>query len=388
MMPFWLNGIAKLQEAPFLKALGVRDARSEAWRAALKLEGTVEAETVWFHAASVGELEMLRALIDDFTARGIKVGVTCFSDSALKALSALKDKTVYAALSPKETEWGQLFDHFKVNKLIVSKYDLWPGLALAAAKRNVPVIVINARMGGGLKILRSLFQFSGEKLPRFHFFSARKKDATTLQDFSKDAPIELSVDPRFERVARRVEVQDKREQVQEWIRKLASHSKPYGIVGSAWIEDLALLAPALHGTEDTLLVVPHDLIPSKVDEMRAFLNDELPGRFVIVDQMGLLVELYALADWVFVGGGYGKGVHSTLEPSVYSVPIACGPIKVEDFPETDELIENSVLTVCNDEADIRKWHQSLKTNIKRTYPSVAEKRERYRTLLEECLRIR
>ena len=388
MISFWIRFISKLQGSGVLLTLfGVREPRKLAYQKPLSFSTPVTGETVWFHAASVGELEMLRALIDDFAARGHQVGVTCFSDSALKALDSVREKTVYAALSPKETDWEKLFRHFNVKKLIVSKYDVWPGMAMAAAKRGIPVVVINARLGGGLKFLRLLFQISSQRLPRFFFFSARQRDAALLRGYSQSAPISLSVDPRFERVARRIEAQDKKTQVQAWGEKLKALPKSYGIVGSAWIEDLERLVPAIRDSRDSIMVVPHDLTPDHVAKMRAYLDRQIPGRFVLVDQMGLLVELYALANWVFVGGGYGKGIHSTLEPSAYAVPIACGPKKVSDFPETEELIESSVLTVCQDEDSIRIWHQSLSSTV-RSFPSLNQKRDRYRSLLEECIRIR
>ena len=372
-----------------LRFFGVRTARVEAYQK--RFDFTTPASTsstTWFHAASVGELEMLRALIDDFHEQRIAFGVTCFSDSALKALLDLKQKAVFAELSPAEMEWEPMFRHFNVNKLVISKYDLWPGMALAAAKLDIPVIVVNARVGKSLRFLKRLFLISNQILPRLFFFVLRKEDQDGLNSVFKNSRIDLSVDPRFERVARRIDsAQNRQNLIQPWITELSHLQKPFGVIGSAWLQDLKQLIPALKSSSDSILVVPHDLSSENTSALRKYLMKEIPGRFILVDQMGVLVELYALADWIWVGGGFGSGIHSTLEPSFYSRPIACGPARVEDFPETEELIRMGMLTVCQNTKDFEKWHQMLLAK-KMDSNFLQEKKRGYRALLEDCIRIR
>src|SRR5208282_542723 len=57
------------------------------------------------------------------------------------------------------------------------------------------------------------------------------------------------------------------------------------------------------------------------------------GTVILGDELGFLSELYAAVDWAYVGGGFGVGVHSTIEPAIHGIPIACGPKNAEKFPE-------------------------------------------------------
>jgi len=71
------------------------------------------------------------------------------------------------------------------------------------------------------------------------------------------------------------------------------------------------------------------------------------GDVILVDEMGFLAEFYELADWAFVGGGFGKGVHSTLEPACHGIPVFCGPSGAESFTEIQLLQEKEQLRVVH-----------------------------------------
>ena len=58
---------------------------------------------------------------------------------------------------------------------------------------------------------------------------------------------------------------------------------------------------------------------------------------VLVDEMGFLSELYGAADWAYVGGGFGAGVHSTIEPAIQGIPILIGPVRADHFTEIGQL---------------------------------------------------
>ena len=78
-------------------------------------------------------------------------------------------------------------------------------------------------------------------------------------------------------------------------------------------------------------------------------------RAILVDEMGFLAELYAHADWAYVGGGFGSGIHSTLEPAAAGIPICCGPARVDVFAETRGLRKSAQLTVIEDASGFASW---------------------------------
>jgi 3-deoxy-D-manno-octulosonic-acid transferase len=390
MMRPLIGLISWIQSSFFMRIFGVRLERRNAFLESRFFQGQPCKEPItWFHAASLGELEMLKPLIEDFHARGIKIGVSAFSDSALPGLKSVKSIAIFADLSPREDEWKRLFDRFNVQKLILAKYDFWPGLLQAAAKRNAPVIVINAQMRNSLLYMKHLFRGLGEKFPKLILFA---NDIVSLGELrvnvGKGTVLLHGVDPRWERVARRKQLISKLPTLKIWIDQIEKLAKPVGIVGSAWPEDLAKLLPALKSTEDSLVIVPHDLSAENIREIKILVRvNEMIDRTVIVDEMGMLVELYAHADWAFVGGGFGKGIHSLLEPASFSIPVACGPQKFRDFPETRELSALGLVTRCETTADISLW-LAEKTDLQFDPEFIGEKRAGYHALLEKCIETR
>jgi 3-deoxy-D-manno-octulosonic-acid transferase len=390
MMRLLISLISWVQSSFFMRIFGVRLERRNAFLESRFFHGQPCKEAItWFHAASLGELEMLKPLIEDFHARGIKIGVSAFSDSALPGLKSLKSIAIFADLSPREDEWKRLFERFNVNKLILAKYDFWPGLLQAAVKRNAPVIVINAQMRNSLVQMRRLFRFLGEPFPKLVLFA---NDIVSLGELrvnvGSGTTLLHGVDPRWERVARRKQRISSMPTLKIWIDQIEKLPKPVGIVGSAWPEDLAKLLPAVKNTENSLVIVPHDLSAENIREIKILVRvNEMIDRAVIVDEMGMLVELYAHVDWAFVGGGFGKGIHSLLEPASFSIPVACGPQKFRDFPETRELSALGLVTRCETTADVSRW-LAEKGQLQFDSHYIGEKRVSYRALLEKCIETR
>ena len=80
---------------------------------------------------------------------------------------------------------------------------------------------------------------------------------------------------------------------------------------------------------------------------------------LIVDEMGFLTELYSVADWAFVGGGFGAGIHSTIEPAIYGIPVAGGPQGAQKFSEIEELNASGQMSLISRSEDFILWLQGL-----------------------------
>jgi len=386
MITFLIFILDFIQTSFTLRFFGVREKRragflESPWKTAPCSKQSVS----WFHASSLGELEMVRPLIDDFIKRGERVGVSVFSDSALPGLSDLKAVCVYAGLSPRERNWESLFEHFSVSKLILAKYEFWPGLISVAARRDLPVLVINAKVRASFQWVRRAFRLSFHSLPRFFFFMepGAPKNVSVMNGIQ----VLPGVDPRWERIARRLESPSKGDRIRYWKDRISNLPRPLGVLGSAWVSDVERVLPAFSGYAGSLLIVPHSLGSGNLKAIESRIPDSLRTRVVMVSEMGILVELYALADFAFVGGGFAKGIHSTLEPAACGLPVASGPVRVSDFSETEELSERGVFRVCSTPDEVAHWIAEL-PRTKQDLGLMDEKRIRYRALLEECLRIR
>jgi 3-deoxy-D-manno-octulosonic-acid transferase len=390
-MNHWLHRYHRVTDAIYRSSLlatcGVAQARIDAFRAphAQRLSDTNDSVT-WFHAASVGELEILMPLIQKMIENKTKIAVSVFSESAILALKKISEQCVYVGFSPKESDWLTTLQKFRVDRVIVSKYEAWPGLWAACTELNVPLVLINAQVRSSLRWVKrflSLFQIA---MPRLYLFTADRNEMRALQNLFPSAQIETVADPRWVRVIERSKNSFHHPKVEAYRNEYQTQPRPYGMVGSAWIEDLQVLVTAWieAGCAGTLWVVPHSLAVENIEKMRADLNDKISGRFVLVTEMGILAELYSLADWVWVGGGYGRGIHSTLEPAVFGVPIACGPKRVNEFYETRELRQHGLLTVCANKQDAKKW-LSIFQAVKPL--ALAEKTDGFARLVERCLHL-
>jgi 3-deoxy-D-manno-octulosonic-acid transferase len=132
------------------------------------------------------------------------------------------------------------------------------------------------------------------------------------------------------------------------LARLAAAPAPFPftiVAGSTWPADEAVLLPALADTllqvpNARLVLAPHEPHPDHLagiaQQVRALglprptrlsqLEHHEAGPVVVVDRVGVLADLYALADVAYVGGGYHRaGLHSVLEPAVFGVPVVIGP---------------------------------------------------------------
>lgn len=360
-------------------------ARREAFRSRIwEIPPAVQAP-VWFHAASLGELEMLMPLIEDFESAGTGFCVSCFSISGSQGLEKLKGRARFSGLSPRDSEWEQAFQRYGTRELVVSKYDLWPGALIAARKLGVRVVVINAEERPSLKWISRIF--APAALPELVFYCNRPGSGEVLRTWFPGAEVEHGSDPRYERVARRIS-RPPGDRVIFWRDRIAALPQPIGVVGSAWSADLQELLAHADLLPGSLVVVPHDLSPTHLERIRYDLEQSIPGRYLLVDEMGILVELYPVADWAFVGGGFHQGIHSTIEPAVAGLQVMCGPTNAHRFPEIPELVEAGILTVCRDSKEISDWLKREPWKVQRQTPFLDTKRQAYLRLLESCRAIR
>jgi 3-deoxy-D-manno-octulosonic-acid transferase len=84
-------------------------------------------------------------------------------------------------------------------------------------------------------------------------------------------------------------------------------------------------------------------------------SDQVEARVTVVDRQGFLVESYARAQWAYVGGGFGRGLHSVLEPAFFRVPIACGPKGLSRFPEAKNLRDQGQLHVVSSAQEFKDF---------------------------------
>jgi 3-deoxy-D-manno-octulosonic-acid transferase len=384
---------------------------------------------IWFHASSVGELEMLIPVIEK---RKEEVILTVFSESAEKPLQNLAarlhknkatgpgPKVLFAGYCPWEGEWKTAFGLYQPDLFVSARYEAWPELWASLGELKIPLTIVGSQLRTSLLVAKNIVNFMSAELPPLEFLSIEESEVASLQKEFPSAKVSAAGDPRWDRVAERAKLGNPR--ARQLIEQFSQRERPWGVLGSAWVEDLSMLGKSVFELPGTLWVVPHEVDAEHIREFEDWLksheisfvktssyandaagsiSNELGNkndtsampRCLLVDEMGFLLELYSAADWAYVGGGFGKGVHNTIEPAIHGIPIFCGSARIHRFPEVKYLQDVGQLIVLMSMEDVPKLrdvvtrghYQSTKSVWKESAHRQLGASERISKILDESL---
>lgn len=321
---------------------------------------------LWMHAPSVGEGLQARPVMELARARlrSTQLAYTYFSPSAERFAQSL-DVDFRDVLPFDGTgDARAALDALAPTALVFSKLDVWPTLAREASRRGVPLGLISGTLARGSSRLSSIagavLRDAYATLDRVGAISA--DDAERLAALGVPAArISITGDTRYDQV---------------WARALAArldspllaplrNGRPTLVAGSTWPADERHLLEAwsrLHERhpEARLIVAPHEPTEAHLQPIerwceRGSLTCSRLGSagadvadVVLVDRVGVLGDLYALANVAFVGGGFhSAGLHSVLEPAAFGSPIIFGP-RHADSRDAGLLIEARAAATAQD----------------------------------------
>lgn len=298
---------------------------------------------VWMHAPSVGEGLQARPVLERIRKRrpDIQLVYTHFSPSAERFAAAL-DVDFRAYLPFDVPDDGALIvDALKPAALVFSKLDVWPELVRAAADRGVALGLVSGTVSPGSArrgIAGLLLRPAYARLDAAGAVDA--EDAERLVELGvRRGVLQVTGDTRYDQVWERAQ---RNPGTPEVVTSLAS-LRPTLVAGSTWPSDEAVLLPAWSRVRESipdarLVLAPHEPTPAHLDPIIAWaagrgirlarLSDAgaASADIVLVDRVGVLGDLYAIATAGYVGGGFhGAGLHSVLEPAAFGVPVIFGP---------------------------------------------------------------
>ncbi len=299
---------------------------------------------VWLHAPSVGEGLQARPVIDLLRRRrpDAQVVYTHFSSSA--AAFASRVGADYADYLPFDTRRGAraVMDAIRPTALVFSKLDVWPVLVDEAVRRSVPVAMIAATLAEGSarrgSFARALLTDAYASMRAVG--AVDEADAARLVTLGVDrARVQVTGDTRYDQVWARAQAVDRAAPL---IAPLVS-SRPTLVAGSTWPSDEQVLEDAWRHVRSAvptarLIIAPHEVTDAHLAAVEAWTAraglraarlgapDAVNADVVVVDRVGVLGDLYALADVAYVGGGFhSAGLHSVIEPAAFGAPVLFGP---------------------------------------------------------------
>ena len=303
-------------------------------------------QLLWMHAPSVGEGLQARPVLQLARAKRpeLQLAYTWFSPSA-RAFASTLDVDFRDALPFDTTpDMRAALAALAPTALVFSKLDVWPTLAREAARRNTRLGLVSATLARSSSrrspLASSLLRDAYARLERVGAISA--EDADRLVSLGvPSSRVSVTGDTRYDQVWARAQNVDRGSAL---LAPLASDRFTL-VAGSTWPADEVQLLPAWsrltrkHATRrPRLIIAPHEPTAAHLAPIErwaqaerfsaARLSDAIAptADVIIVDRVGVLGDLYALADVAFVGGGFhAAGLHSVLEPAAFGAPVLFGP---------------------------------------------------------------
>jgi 3-deoxy-D-manno-octulosonic-acid transferase len=307
------------------------------------------AKYIWFHAASLGEFEQGRPMMELIRKRypEYKILLTFFSPSGYEVRKNYKGADVICYL-PFDT-------FFKVHKFlnlanpsiaIFIKYEFWLSYLTELKKRGVKVYLISAVFRPNQLFFKWYGKWYRNVLRCYERLFVQDEASKKLLAEYGIQNVEVCGDTRFDRV---LEIQKNARLFPE-LESFVNGGHPILVVGSSWPEDEAIIIPYFNAhPEIKLIIAPHEInrqhllyIQSLLGRPSIRLSEATEEQLqthdcLIIDSFGLLSSIYRYGCVAYIGGGFGRGIHNTLEAAVYGKPVIFGP-KYQKFKEAVELI--------------------------------------------------
>lgn len=330
------------------KARAFKNGRAKLWMQLKQLENTSK-DKILVHCASLGEFEQVRPLLERIKKQNpeLFIHLTFFSPSGYEVRKNYQhaDLVTYLPLDTKSNA-EKLLNKGKYRFIIFVKYEFWFNLLQSIENRNIPCFLVSGILWDSQQFFKWYGKWFAQRLSSFsHFFVQNKTTASLLKtiDYTN---VSISGDGRFDRVVELSKLPFQSAKLEK-----ITYQKPVLVVGSAWQKEIELIKKLINqGSNLKVIIVPHVINQSEIKQvLKDFpksiswsrLEKEDPKeeiQTIVIDRIGLLSKLYRYGTIAFVGGGFGSGVHNTLEAAVYGCPVIFGP-NYERFQEINDLIE-------------------------------------------------
>ena len=329
------------------------------------------ARIVWIHAASLGEFEQGRPIIEKLRREHpeYKILLTFFSPSGYE-IRKNYDGADYIFYLPLDTPRNarRFLDIARPEIAIFVKYEFWLNLLGELRRRKIRSYIVSAIFRRDSIFFKPYGGMWRQALEAFDaLFVQNEESKQLLAELGFDNAV-VAGDTRFDRVAEIAQAARKIDIVERF-----KGDKRLFVAGSTWGPDEELLIRLMNDNPGIrFLVAPHEMEESRI----ARLMEQTRGgalrytlcsadtdfestQLLILDTVGLLSSVYGYAAWGYIGGGFGVGIHNTLEAATFGLPIAFGP-NYEKFKEARDLAMLGAAQAVENYDQLRDWFSPLR----------------------------
>lgn len=326
------------------KARLMVEGHKEVWR---RLSSSLRADRgyVWIHAASLGEFEQGRPLIERLKRERPELGIVLsfFSPSGFEVRKdyPLADVVLYLPFDTPGNARRFVETVHPVMAIFV-KYEFWRNYLIALRNQGVPTYLISGIFQPGQPFFKKWGAWYRGWLSMFSRMYVQDEGSRRLLESAGFDRVTVAGDTRFDRVA---DIRDSARRIKELDRFAGwkgekPHDVPVLMVGSSWPADEDIYIPWVNSHKDVKVVIaPHEFDAPRLEKLRGRFDckvvmmseaKETPelleeARVLVIDCFGLLSSAYAYADVAYVGGGFGAGIHNINEAAAHGIPVMFGP---------------------------------------------------------------
>ncbi|MEC7770799.1 MAG: glycosyltransferase N-terminal domain-containing protein [Bacteroidota bacterium] len=319
-------------------------------------------KTIWMHVASLGEFEqglpILERLRSNYPEHKLVLSFFSPSGYEVKKNTPVADVVVYLPMDS-NYKAKRFLNLVNPELAIFVKYEVWPNYLYHLKRRNVPTILVSAIFSERQIYFKFFGGFMRKSLRKFdHYFVQDKKSKVLLKSIGLNHS-SIGGDTRLDRVSEIL----KRDNHLDFMDRFKNNQLCL-VAGSTWPEDEKILISYINNSNEKIkyVIAPHEIKPAHIDKIASALKksvirySELGNQnlkeidVLIIDTIGLLTKIYSYANIAYVGGGFATGLHNTMEPAVFGIPIIIGP-QFEGFKEAEDLVnEGGIIPVSSQDS--------------------------------------
>ena len=327
-----------------------------------------EENIVWIHVSSLGDFEQGRPLVDYVHDHypEYKILLTFFSPAGYEVRKNYPNAD-YVFYIPADTrrQVSRFLDVVRPRVTIFVKYEYWLNMLAELRRRKIRTYIASAIFRRNSIFFHPIGGIWREALRTFETLFVQDDSSKALLAEIGVENVVVAGDTRFDRV---ITIADEAKRV-DVVEEFKGEKRLF-VAGSTWQPDEEILLPLINENPDIKFVVaPHEMDESRIERFvrgvkgGAVRYTQLSADFaekqvLVLDTVGLLSRVYGSAEWAYVGGGFGVGIHNTLEAAVYGMPVAFGT-KYRKFKEACDLIALGAGRSVKNAEELKTWFDEL-----------------------------
>jgi len=337
-------------------------------------------KTFWIHAASHGEAIMANSIIKKIlNQKNNQVVMSFFSPSGYENYN-FENENFHKFYLPfdKKRNSKKIIDFINPSILIFVKYDLWLNLIRECNKRKIPTLVFSSKFRDNQWYFNNLGKSAKKILQSMSLILTTDNSSKEILKENGFSNFKYSGDTRFDNFN---DVEPK---------LILDIRSPCVILGSSWEKEEKMAAEIIEEMDNVnWIITPHEIKENKILKTKklfgneALLYSEIDSnkpipKILIVDQIGILADLYNYSDIAFVGGGYSGKLHNILEAAAKGNFLLFGP-NIGKYPEAYLMLEEEIAETIHDSKELKNIILKLLGNKS----DLEKKKKRARQIIKE-----